>query len=681
LLLTKFILKNYGVYRDENEFDFSCSNDKPIILVGGTNGSGKTTLFEAIMFCLYGMSYFGKRATRKSYDKFLDNKIHRYLGTPVSADTASIIVQFKYSHDNKITEYFVDRTWRNEDGKIIEDLTIKKRDSDSEKFLPLDTIEQSQWQSFIEELIPKGIAKLFFFDGEKIARIAREENEDIEIKSSFDSLLGLDLIQQLRSDLQVNLIRSFKGDIKYLEEEFEKLSKEKDETVDEIARLKEKQVSYESEINQIVREIEELEAKVSKLGGGFASKREELKAKKSFLEMKLTVINENIRNLCHGPVPFALIPNQIQEVQTQLEKDQKILKNQFEKEILEDKLKNIKDYINSEKFWQEININQSYKDKFLSKITQVLDQQNSNENQTEKEVFNFSTQENLQLVEVINKEIEQELAQLEANSIEFDQISEDLVKIDTALVHAPKDDEIGPLISELNSKNKEMGTIQTEIRHIEQQISVKQSYIKLLNVKLRNIVAEKFKDKRASTNAKLTEQIQNALDEYEEKLKAKKLELLEGYLLEAINSLMHKKDFIKQVVIDKETFDITLYRDKDDPLPKDLLSEGEKQMYATAVLLALAKTSGKPLPFIIDTPLARLDIAHRQNLIEKFFPYASHQVIIFSTDAEIDAEFYSQLKPYISKSYVMEYLQGKGKTKQHIDAYFWNEKGDKIIAV
>lgn len=669
------------MYRDENEFDFTCSPDKPIILVGGTNGSGKTTLFEAIMLCLYGMSYLGKRTTRKSYEKFLDNKIHRYLGTPASADAASTIVQFKYSHDNKVTEYLVDRTWRNEDGKIIEDLTIKKRDSDSEKFIPLDTIEQSQWQSFIEELIPKGIAKLFFFDGEKIAKIAKEENEDIEIKSSFDSLLGLDLIQQLRSDLQVNLIRSFKGDMKYLEDEFDKLSKERDDTMDEITRLKEKQVSYESEIAQIVREIEELEAKVSKLGGGFASKREELKAKKSFLEMKRAVISENIRNLCHGPAPFALIPNQIQEVKVQLEKDQEILKNQFEKEILADAIKKIKDYINSEKLWQEISISESYKDKLVSNITQVLDQQNYNGNKAEKGVFNFSTQETSQLIEVIDKQIGQELAQLETNSAEFDQISEDLVKIDTALVHAPKDDEIGPLISQLNSKNKEMGTTQTEIRHLEQQIAAKQAYIKMLNVKLRNIVAEKFKDKQASTNAKLTEKIQTALDEYEEKLKVKKLELLESYLLEAINNLMHKKDFIKQVVIDKETFDIILYRDKDEPLPKDLLSEGEKQMFATAVLLALAKTSGKPLPFIIDTPLARLDIAHRQNLIEKFFPFASHQVVIFSTDAEIDAGFYAQLKPYISKSYVMEYLQGKGKTKQHIDTYFWNEKGEKIIAV
>jgi len=112
-------------------------------------------------------------------------------------------------------------------------------------------------------------------------------------------------------------------------------------------------------------------------------------------------------------------------------------------------------------------------------------------------------------------------------------------------------------------------------------------------------------------------------------------------------------------------------------IAKDLLSKGEKQMFATAVLWALAKTSGKPLPFMIDTPLARLDVEHRSNLVERFFPLASHQVIIFSTDSEIGAETYQKLYPYITRSYSMQYQPGKGKTKQH-SSYFWNKKGEAI---
>ena len=49
---------------------------------------------------------------------------------------------------------------------------------------------------------------------------------------------------------------------------------------------------------------------------------------------------------------------------------------------------------------------------------------------------------------------------------------------------------------------------------------------------------------------------------------------------------------------------------------------------------------------VIDTPLGRLDTAHRQNLIHEYFPHVSHQVIILSTDTEVDANLYQDLSPY-----------------------------------
>jgi DNA sulfur modification protein DndD len=54
-------------------------------------------------------------------------------------------------------------------------------------------------------------------------------------------------------------------------------------------------------------------------------------------------------------------------------------------------------------------------------------------------------------------------------------------------------------------------------------------------------------------------------------------------------------------------------------------------------LRGLAKASGRPLPTIIDTPLGRLDSTRRRHLLERYFPVASHQVILLSTDEEIDA--------------------------------------------
>lgn len=669
--LTKVTLKNYGVYRDKIEFDLTTTPDKPVILIGGTNGAGKTTLFESILIGFYGQSYFDKKTTRKDYDRFLANKIHRYLGTTASADSTSIIIDFKFYHNGAVEDYTVDRTWKNEDGRIIEELKIKKNGQ------RLDSVEESQWQSFIEELIPKGIAKLFFFDGEKIVKMAEEENEDIEIKSSFDSLLGLDIVEQLHSDLRVHIMRNMKDDAKTIQIQHDNYLKERDENLDETTRLEEKLGQKRSEVDAISKEIDVLEAKISKIGGGFASKREDLKAKKSFLEMRQTSLVNELRIMLSGPLPLCLIPKQINSLKTQIQKDEIVLKKQFEKEILDEKFSEISKSLKSKNFWSEIDVDLELKEKITSTISSLF----ASDKKSEKLVsmFNFSPLESSQILSLIENLKSEHMDKLKQTSMEYSKVSDELQRIDVALVNAPKDDEIGPLISELNSLHENQGILKNEIEHLEQQIVTKKSYLKMINFRLRNIIADKYKDKNAETQAKLATSVQKVLDEYIEKLKIKKLDLLEVYLLEEIQKLMHKEKIITKISVNKDTFDIILY-DENGPVPKDLLSKGEKQMFATAVLLALAKTSGKPLPFMIDTPLARLDVGHRDNLIEKFFPYASHQVVIFSTDSEIDEKYYLKMKPYLSRSYAMEYLPGKGKTKQHL-GYFWDDNGVKQYAV
>ena len=669
--LTKVTLKNYGVYRDKTEFNFTTTSDKPVVLVGGTNGAGKTTLFESILVGFYGISFLGKKTTKKEYNKFLANKIHRFLGSTASADSTSIIIDFKYFHNGDVDDYTVDRTWRNEDGRIIEELKIKK---DNKR---LDSVEESQWQSFIEELIPRGVAKLFFFDGEKIVKMAEEENEDIEIKSSFDSLLGLDIVEQLHSDLKVHIMRNMKDDAKTIQIQHDQHLKERDEILDDISRYEAKLGAKNTETDELGREINTIEAQVSKIGGGFASKRGELKTKKASLQMKKISLESDLRTVISGPSPLGLIPQLIKSLKSQIVKDEKILKQEIRQEILHEKESELSKLLKSKKLWNEIDTDSQSKEKLIEDILSVFESEQKSKTSS---MFNLSPLDYANILTLFDNLKTKYLQNLKKLSDEYRDVNDKLQKIDTSLVNAPNDDELGPLISKLNSLHEEQGVLKTEAGHLEQQISSKNSYLKMLNFKLRNILADKYKDKNAGVQAELATKVQKVLDEYVEKLKIKKLELLEKYLLEEIQRLMHKENLVTKVSVDKDTFEIKLFDKDGNQSPKDLLSKGEKQMYATAVLLALAKTSGKPLPFMIDTPLARLDVGHRDNLIKKFFPYASHQVVIFSTDSEIDQKYYLQMKPYLSRSYAMEYLPGKGKTHQHL-SYFWNDKGEKIVAV
>ena len=667
MLFSKIILENYGIYKDRQIFDFTSSSEKPIILCGGTNGAGKTTLFNSVMLCLYGQDSFEKRTTRKDYDEFLRRKIHRYLGSKTFADFAAITVEFQYYHQGKVENYSVTRLWKNDDGKIIENLSIKKN---GEK---LDSVDESQWHQFIRELLPRGIARLFFFDGEKIVKIAKEGGEDIEIKSSFDMLLGLDMVEQLKSDLEINLMRNMKGGTKEIQEKKDELDSELVELQKTVTDLKIKRERKLDVLNEIQKTVDDYEAKISRLGGGYATQRHELQKNESVLEERTSSLEEKIREICLDALPFSMIPRQLEQLVAQINQDQEITKNHLEKQILEENLSQVSGEISGDKFWNDFKVDSNLKKEISSKIENLFQAKIPSMSETQNPVIDLSPNETVKILDTVKKADVVMLSKLEKYTVEYNKITEELQKTKTALSNAPTDDEIGPLITKLNSEHEKMGVIKTEIDHSDQKIHEEISLIGLKKLALRQLVDEKYKQKASETNLQITRDVQKVLGLYSEKLREKKLHLLEKYLIEAIQVLIHKENFIEKVAIDKKTFAITLYRKNNQEMLKDELSEGEKQMFATAILWALAKTSGRPLPFMIDTPLARLDIEHRSNLVETFFPSASHQVVIFSTDAEIDEKYYAQLKPFISKSYLMKYSSDSGSSKVE-DGFFWEQK-------
>lgn len=678
MLLTKVTLNDFGVYRGRNEFDFKTTSDHPIILCGGTNGAGKTTLFESIMLCLYGQESFEQKTTQKQYHESILRSIHRYLGTKKSADEASIIVEFQFAHEGKILEYQVMRMWQNNDGKIDEKLSIQNKKIDDENFTKLNSIEESDWQTFIDQLLPRGITSLFFFDGEKIQSIADSGDEARHIKSSFDILLGLDLVKQLSDDISLTLLRNSDGETKKILEELDLHTQEKNEADEKLGKIKEKQAELKTQVRHLQQKVSEQEEQFKKLGGEFANKRETLRIDKAKLESKLENTEKEIRDLCSGILPFSLIPNRMEELKAEIKSDQKKIQDSFEKNILERNFKELLEKINSDSFLSMYN--GDIKENFSKQIMELLENKLESISNIHKTLFNLSStdmNQMIQLIDDINKSSE---AKIESLAKSHNIVSNSLSMINVGLENAPREDEIGPIFSKLTQTNRELGELENELHHLETLESQEKSLIVILNAKIRSILSKRQADKRRLLSLDLGPSVQSVLEEYSTLLRNKKLELLENYILDGLKMLLHKKDFINKVSIDRESFKIRLYKGNDDEITKEMLSKGELQMYATSVVWGLAKTSGRPLPFMIDTPLARLDDSHRENIVENFYPFASHQTIILSTDSEINYHYYQKLEPHIAKSFVIQYNSAKGKTVKH-EGYFFNEKGEKIIEV
>ena len=678
MLLTKVTLNDFGVYRGRNEFDLKTTKDKPIILIGGTNGAGKTTLFESVMLCLYGQNSFDTKISQKQYHSKILSSIHRILGTKKAADSASLGVEFQYAHAGKISEYKVFRMWQNNDGSIDETFTIEKRKFGDENFIKLDSLEESEWQTFIDQLLPKGITKLFFFDGEKIQNVADSGNEDKFIRSSFDTLLGLDLVKQLIDDIGISVLRNTDGETKKILEEIEFKTKEKQLSETKLEKLQDKQANLNLDKSNLEKQLAVQEQQFKKLGGQFADKRESLTVDKTKYESKLENIEKEIREMCSDILPFSLIPVQLEELKNEINLDQQKIKNSHEKDILNKNFEEIQNKVKSSSFLSKYDT--KIKNSLTAEMQKLFTEKLDSISETQKLSYNFSEQDMdkiIHLIDSVNDHAEKRLETLAKshnvliNSLSLNQVS---------LESAPKDDQIGPIFSELTKTSRELGEIQNELDNLENLEAQEKTIISLLNSQIRINLTKRKIDKKRLAGLEMGPKVQDVLEDYSNILRNKKLELLERYILDGLNTLLHKTNFIEKVQINKETFEIKLFKGNDDRITKHILSAGELQMYSIAIVQALAKTSGRPLPFLIDTPLARLDEEHRKSLVSDFFPVASHQTIILSTNSEINYEHYKELKPYIAKAFVISYDSENGKTVLH-DGYFFNNKGEKEIEV
>ena len=162
------------------------------------------------------------------------------------------------------------------------------------------------------------------------------------------------------------------------------------------------------------------------------------------------------------------------------------------------------------------------------------------------------------------------------------------------------------------------------------------------------------------------------MQDFLQRVTERKIDRLSELITESFRFLLRKQTLVERIHIDPATFAITLFNAAGQALPKQRLSEGEKQIFAISVLWGLARASARPLPAIIDTPMARLDAAHRRHLVERYFPNASHQVIILSTDTEVDRHYYQALQPHIARAYHLSYDE-RPSGRMGEEGYFWKE--------
>jgi DNA sulfur modification protein DndD len=283
----------------------------------------------------------------------------------------------------------------------------------------------------------------------------------------------------------------------------------------------------------------------------------------------------------------------------------------------------------------------------------------------------FSESQRREMYGVVDQALNEVPENLGSKSSELESMVRELQDIESQLGRAPEEEDISPLIEELNELIEEKESLKSDLEDIEEELSTLETRTSRLGNQIDNKLDRKEDEETISERADLASDVQNVLSEYREDLAKEKLRNLEDALTERYLALSNKSDFYEGIEVDEEELNIQVKTKHGNHKPQSELSAGERQIFATALLWALAEISGRPLPFIVDTPLGRLDKAHRENLVENFFPEAAHQVLVFSTDTEIDDEYYDQLNDDVTQAYHLDYNQEEGYTSVS-QGYFWS---------
>lgn len=658
-MLKRLEIENFGPFRGRHylslETDNKLNAHKPIIIIGGKNGTGKTTLFEAIKICLYGKFFKGKRLSDTAYIKFINQKFHRYPDGNV-AQYASVAIEFDYAKLGYVDNYFVKRSWKRLPSQVIEELRVERNGK------LLDDVDEDQWQEFLLELVPLGVSKFFFFDGEQIQKLAKEKYENEYILNSINSLLGIEIVERLRSDLEIYASRKIKNIDSQIELKIQECLKRKNLLEKKLSSVLERKSLLKRKISQLQEAIESQEIKIAMEGGSFASKREKLKNRKKEIDEEIEHIKDQIRGLCSNLLPFAYAPELCYNLKKRLEQEEEAEQRLAAIGFLSTMLDSITPELENSSIWDLLKVSVDEKHKMLRTLLDELRKKLESRNTSCGEIIHpLSSVERREMLKWIEEALNDVPLQLAKLSMQLERLVRDRQKIEKFLFSVPSDDVIHPLIRKLGELHEKLGKNQQKLSLLEEKERQIKNELTQVDRELKKMFEEKARSKQIREKLSLLENVQNALSEYLNNLREEKMNEFRKNLLYCLNILFNKRYLIKDVNIDPLTFEINLISD-DGAIPTDSLSAGEKQIYAISLCWALARTSRRPIPFIIDTPLGRLDKEHRRNVIERFFSNASHQIIVFSTDTEIDAMTFNTLKRDISRAYHLTYNENDRAT-------------------
>lgn len=641
MILKVLTLTDVGVYAGEQRLQFAQpSRTEPVTLIGGLNGAGKTTLMRSLFHVLYGAHALPLMERRGSYDRYLAD------ATRVHAERASIELTFVLQRNAEDEEISVRRTWRRRAGRFTEEVEAFRNGS-------YDRTLSEGWLDFIESVVPRGIARLVFFDGEKVEALADLENASTTLRSAVGSLLGLDLVDQLVIDLEV--LERRRAVAAASPDDQAKIASLDDAVVEAERQLgdRERELSeLQREVHEAVSALTEIEDEFRAAGGDFFERRSALTADLEEAREALRVAQMDARSLAvQELVPLLLIEEAVSDLARTAADEQRSDDLRAARHVIEERDGFFKSLL------AELDAPAQLRRKLETRLTR-------DRARLSRQLNSEPAQLGLGGVAALLDELAAgELAALDRRRTDAIEAINDcrqrLDEVERLTAQIPTEDAIRALDQRRSDVGDSLAFVRARTdaatsarddaqRRVARAKTERERFAK----KLADARLEKLDSERLVEHA---ERARHTLTKLRERAAARHLHRIAELAVEALEQLLRKDRLIARIEIDASTYAPSFHDRHDRLIHPEQLSAGERQLTALALLWALARASGRPLPVLIDTPLGRLDATHRRHVVSRYLPMASQQVIVLSTDTEIDAGLLEHLAPHVGASYTLDF--------------------------
>lgn len=639
-------IENFGPFRERQILDLCISGTRPVILVKALNGSGKTTLLTALQVGLYGHKAInGMR--RSEYEQMLLG-LHRKdaLGNPV------IEIGVKVEIGGARRELVVRREWSRKGDNLSEALSVFEGGSQDLEF-------SQTWGEFIGSILPAELVQLFLFDGEKIEALANPERLPELLKRATEVFLGIGGIEALGNDLKALERRAaFKN--KNTSAEFEAARAN-------VAAWDVQVKEFEEKLHNLVQEqgaarngAQQAQAALDKFTldaqrRGLVAYEQAATIRNSVVAKKRDAVaaRAGLADVMSDPLlPLAWLPSLWHRYCDAWNEDQhvrhsKLLEQEFKKRdarVVSALAKAVpRPAIDAVRQALADDL-RAYGGKRTSAASPMQD----------------APPRDAEL------RLQDGLGRLRSQLDGLQQTQVDLDRAEQMIGQIPAEEQIGGILKSLHDRSKAASTAEAHLSAIAQKIEETQSHLSHVRIRL-NAAQERlgieFRDHSLeSKSLDASARARKALLVFKERLLASKAQWLSEMITTEFRNLMRKRNLVAKVLVDPETYRVSIEDGRGQELPMDRLSAGERQLLAISVLSALIKERKGRFPVVVDTPLARLDQQHRSALIKRFFATVSHQVVVLSTDQEVEGQAYEALKPFTNAEYSLYFDDATGHT-------------------